>query len=576
MAAKALRSLWKHVHPDLFVRHPAEQAANERSMQSLRALLDAAEECQKALRSGGAVPAVPPRAQRLSFYVHPREEEEEAEKGAALREISVAWRPPSPLLTSAQRSSTAHAELWRRSAEGCVATLLSQISPEHAMSLEEHAPEASQGALEAAENLIHTAAAAANRCRGATSQPSPPSDQKPPPPLPGGGTLQRTMLFFHAVAESERPAATERLAALVHEVLPAGATHGPILVCGGPPPPTAVGRGFACVRLDANGEALRQSLWRARASAGGAEAALRRAEAAGMLGAARQLRIALGCEAVRTREAPRGGSGLQQRPRGGSGGAGGGTSGAGASGAGSSPVAAAAWLGMYEELLVHAAGLRSALDGPWTGLHLVLESPDDDARDDVCEGDDGGGARADDDARATAPAAVALGDASCGGGTLVVSGLAGASGALAFVRREWRVIGQCQRRYALSEALRERLGCAAVECHGAPAATDAQVDSLRRLLTLLRGVPRLLPQEEFLADVAISIGEVGKGGLSAGAAGVTGVAGTARRASGSASRLELRLPSSFDANDAFVWLTHAAERRTAQPQHAARQRRRRR
>jgi hypothetical protein len=239
-------------------------------------------------------------------------------------------------------------------------------------------------------------------------------------------------------------------------------------------------------------------------------------------------------------------------------------------------VAAAAWLGMYEELLVHAAGLRSALDGPWTGLHLVLESPDDDARDDVCEGDDGGGARADDDARATAPAAVALGDASCGGGTLVVSGLAGASGALAFVRREWRVIGQCQRRYALSEALRERLGCAAVECHGAPAATDAQVDSLRRLLTLLRGVPRLLPQEEFLADVAISIGEVGKGGLSAGAAGVTGVAGTARRASGSASRLELRLPSSFDANDAFVWLTHAAERRTAQPQHAARQRRRRR
>ena len=572
MAAKALRRLWKHVHPDLFVRHPEAQAANERSMQSLRALLDAAEECQKALRSGGAVPAVQPRAQRLSFYVHPREEEEEeeAEKGGALREISVAWRPPSPLLTSAQRSSTASAELWRLSADGCVATLLSQISPEHAMPLEEDAPEASQGELEAAENLVHTAAAAANRCRGATSQSSSPSDQKPPPPLPGGGTLQRKMLFFHAVAESERPAATERLAALVHEVLPAGATHGPILVCGGPPPPTAVGRGFACVRLDAHGEALRQSLWRARVSAGGAETALRRAEAAGMLGAARQLRIALGCEAVRTREAPRSSEKLREAPRRGIGGAGAGTSGVGVSGGGSSPVAAAAWLGMYEELLVHAAGLRSALDGPWTGLHLVLESPDDDARDDAFEGDDGGGARA------ATPAAVALGDASCGGGTLVVSGLAGASGALAFVRREWRVIGQCQRRYALSEALRERLGCAAVECHGAPAATDAQVDSLRGLLTLLRGVPRLLPQEEFLADVAISIGEVGKGGLLAGAAGATGVAGTARRAGGSARHLELRLPSRFDANDAFVWLTQAAERRTAQPQHAARQRRRRR
>jgi hypothetical protein len=572
MAAKALRRLWKHVHPDLFVRHPEAQAANERSMQSLRALLDAAEECQKALRSGGAVPAVQPRAQRLSFYVHPREEEEEeeAEKGGALREISVAWRPPSPLLTSAQRSSTASAELWRLSADGCVATLLSQISPEHAMPLEEDAPEASQGELEAAENLVHTAAAAANRCRGATSQSSSPSDQKPPPPLPGGGTLQRKMLFFHAVAESERPAATEWLAALVHEVLPAGATHGPILVCGGPPPPTAVGRGFACVRLDANGEALRQSLWRARVSAGGAETALRRAEAAGMLGAARQLRIALGCEAVRTREAPRSSEKLREAPRRGIGGAGAGTSGVGVSGGGSSPVAAAAWLGMYEELLVHAAGLRSALDGPWTGLHLVLESPDDDARDDAFEGDDGGGARA------ATPAAVALGDASCGGGTLVVSGLAGASGALAFVRREWRVIGQCQRRYALSEALRERLGCAAVECHGAPAATDAQVDSLRGLLTLLRGVPRLLPQEEFLADVAISIGEVGKGGLLAGAAGATGVAGTARRAGGSARHLELRLPSRFDANDAFVWLTQAAERRTAQPQHAARQRRRRR
>ena len=70
MAAKALRRLWKHVHPDLFVRHPEAQAANERSMQSLRALLDAAEECQKALRSGGAdFRSIPPMTLLLCVLI---------------------------------------------------------------------------------------------------------------------------------------------------------------------------------------------------------------------------------------------------------------------------------------------------------------------------------------------------------------------------------------------------------------------------------------------------------------------------------------------------------------------------
>ena len=35
------RRLWRHVHPDLFVRWPSAQSVNQRSMQDLNALLEA-------------------------------------------------------------------------------------------------------------------------------------------------------------------------------------------------------------------------------------------------------------------------------------------------------------------------------------------------------------------------------------------------------------------------------------------------------------------------------------------------------------------------------------------------------
>ena len=284
-SASSLRSLWRRVHPDLFVQHPEARTVNEASMQALNALLEAADDQRSALRGGAAQPK-PPHPQQFRFFVH------DDAAVSALREVSVDWRPPSSLLAAAQRSSAAHADLWQRSAETCVAALLQQVDPEAQDASASAAfvgSERSDDPLYAGEHAGASSASERRRERGEPSRhPSgEPSEAMPPQPPPGGGQLRSSLLFFHGVSDDAQAVAVERLAALVHAVVPAGVSHGPILLCGRPPPASAAAQGFACVPLDADADALRRHLRLARASTGGVDALRRRAEAEAVLQACR-------------------------------------------------------------------------------------------------------------------------------------------------------------------------------------------------------------------------------------------------------------------------------------------------
>ena len=514
MLDRLTRRLWRRVHPDLFARWPTAQSVNQRSMQELRALLEASGEQQASFRSG-AVP--PPRIQlqELRFFV--REED-------VLREISTTWTPPPLLVPSA--SPIAHANRWQRSTEGLVAALLRRIDGE--LPAELTAAEATTVAPEtdddhgptshAGESVTRAAAAAAARRRSRAAE-STPSGQ-PQRAMDGGGELRRDLLFFHAVPEEARPRAVAQLVSLIHQVLPAGVSHGPILLCGGPPPPAARQDGFACVSVDGDAAALQRSLAEARRSAGAYAAADRRADGEAIIASGRRLRALLSCEGVRTEGA------LEPHVA----------------------------LSMYRSLLDHARSLRVALDVPWGGLHVRLEG----------SGDDGGAAGE----RAVAHGATAspheIIDGRCGGCVLVVRGEGGAAGALSFVRREWLQLRRGQERFSLAEELRTRLGCAAVECLGAPTSTAEQCAALRRLLGLLHSTPVLLPQEDGrgLADVVLTIGdEPTTGGAPFGGVGGDtatsvrrhnlrshrGCNGSHRHGSSRHQRTELHVPSSFDA-----------------------------
>ena len=123
MASKRLLAsqLWRRVHPDLFARWPSARVANERSMQNLRALLDAAEEHSSALRTGAAPPRSHPPRQQVKFFVV--RDEDAADP---LEEIAAVWRPPG---LGASRHTAAQGDAWLRSAEGVVASLLRQADP---------------------------------------------------------------------------------------------------------------------------------------------------------------------------------------------------------------------------------------------------------------------------------------------------------------------------------------------------------------------------------------------------------------------------------------------------------------
>ena len=450
---KQLPRLWRRVHPDLFARWPEARAANERSMQNLRALLDVASEQQRALRAGGTALQATPPAQELRFFVLCEDEKE-----APLREVSAAWHPPSI-------RKVMEGDAWRRSAEVCVAALLQRVDPSGDwtadVSYQQHHRPVGDGVQGA--DPLHAASIAA-RQRRREQQPSdssrPNTPYAPRPAGAGGGELRRELLFFHRVPPTQRPRAIARLESLMRDALEAGCEHGPLLLCGGAPPESAAARGFACISVDADVHALRRSLARALGSHAEATGATQTFAGDAAIASSHELRARLGCEEVEW----------------------------------SRELSVAEARQICDELLPQASLLRAALDAiPWHGLHLCLEPRS--ARSSAGHGQVGDSAD------------VVLTDAACGGALLVVRGEAGARKILPFARREWRALRLAQNRHKLSEELRRRLGCRAVHAIGVPDATWHQCDALRALLRVLRERAVLIPTEgDAMADATLTIG----------------------------------------------------------------------
>ena len=128
---RALRAVWRRVHPDLFQRHPGARAANERSMQELNAFLDGAARQRDALAAGSVGALDPPTGCDLTFYVAPRAGEP-AHAAAAksadeppFRRVSMRWRPPAAHTGPATGARAA--DRWVRSADECVRMLLARL-----------------------------------------------------------------------------------------------------------------------------------------------------------------------------------------------------------------------------------------------------------------------------------------------------------------------------------------------------------------------------------------------------------------------------------------------------------------
>ena len=439
--ARLASKLWRRVHPDLFARWPTARAANERSMQNLRALLDVAEDERAQAR--------PPPPQQLRFYVV--HDEEAAEP---LREIAALWRSP----TSQQ------GDAWQRSADGVLAALLRQTDPaaigEGSAAGRSSAAEARNAAAD--DGMVRAAAAAAERRRrsAATSATPASSTSASEAHRRRGGALRTELIFFHGVDDSEHARATARLSDVVRDAIGADESHGPILVCGGAPPAHAAAKGFACIGLDATSDQLRASLDAVSVSVAGVDAATRRADGDEVVRTSRALSRTLGCEQVRL--------------------------------AGGVETVEAAETG--RAMLDDAFALRAALDAPWRGLFVDLlpMRPPRAHYDGINYAEGGSATDGAADANANLSPIIELVDAACGGGALRVRGVGGALAAVDHVRREWRVMRAVQERFYLATELRERLGCRAVHCFGAPARAEAQCAALRQLLRRLRERPVLL------------------------------------------------------------------------------------
>ena len=330
------RRVWRRVHPDLFARWPEAQAANQRAMQELQALLDAAEAHQLgAAEDKGALPhqprALPPSSKEIRFFVHSDVAERD---GPALREVSTVWSaPPSPSLVAAAtaRSTAALARVWKRSAEGCMVRLLRSIDPTDASlstdgltddRREDSSPRAlsppgTRRPAAAAEAVVSAAKEAAMRRRQhphGSSRASEASSAAARRSMPAatGGRLRPDLLFFYGVhGEEAQERARARVASLLFEMWPADEAHSPILVyssraAGGEGAPAApyvkaAEAGFACVPLEQlDAPTLHRSLALAAATLGGSEASVRRTEGDAVLRAGERLRSLLGCETVHT------------------------------------------------------------------------------------------------------------------------------------------------------------------------------------------------------------------------------------------------------------------------------------
>ena len=341
---------------------------------------------------------------------------------------------------------------------------------------------------------------------------------------------------------NRRARATARLSDLVRDSIAADESHGPILLCGGAVPPSAVSNGFACIRLDASIDDLRDSLEMATFTAGGAAAAELRDNGADLISSTRKLQRVLRCEDVRLMDAFH-----HHAPRGGSG------SGASASGGGGGvlPLGTSEAMRMTKTLLLDGDGLRSALDVPWTGLFLDLLSS----------------GRADSDAEDHGLEFI---DAPCGGGSLRVYGEEGASEALSYVRSSWRSMRMVQERYMLAAELRERLDCRAVHAFGASchstAVSEEQCLSLRRLLRVLREQPVLLGavEDDLLSSFTLTIGEAPEKGspmareLAEAERTTANYLANYRSNIPRAPPLTLSLPDAFEANEVLELLEEAS------------------
>ena len=221
----SLQRVWRRVHPDLFQQHPHAQATNQRSMQELNAFLDAASR-------GATISESPPSQSNLQFFV--RDEDKEGE----LREVSLQWWSPSPTLPG-------YAGRWTRSADKCVATLLSLIErrdPTSMMSDSDGvvAPRLPRSpykpGIPRSETLVRAAQATAER----TNQPTGAGEDdkhfgtrsahaageanaadeatRTEEDHSGRYTLREELLFFFDVEEKDRQVAAERLRLLLPQV----------------------------------------------------------------------------------------------------------------------------------------------------------------------------------------------------------------------------------------------------------------------------------------------------------------------------------------------------------------------
>ena len=143
---------------------------------------------------------------------------------------------------------------------------------------------------------------------------------------------------------------------------------------------------------------------------------------------------------------------------------------------------------MCRVLLPQAPRLRAALDTAWRGIFVDLEP-------EAKKGDDEEEA-VEEEAKSCYPeasaASVAIVDASCGGGALHLRGRAGAAAAVDFVvARKWRAAPRSGAPFAKRGA-EGTSGLQRSRGVGRSAATQAQCDSLRRLVKLLRTQPVLL------------------------------------------------------------------------------------
>ena len=517
---KLAQRLWPSVHPDLFHRFPAQQAVNQRSMQELNALMDAAT----------SPPPLPPPCM-LRFFISGAEDD-------APREISRRWSPP---IQVGAGSVEAGAKRMERSVEACVQGLLLQLKlepkPGEAREADANQARAQSDADEAGvDPLLRSAIRAAvlraqkdsarraGAAAGAEAEAEADTDAKAGGDEGRAGVvLREELVFFYEVPQEERLAATAWLRGL-------WPTHGmpdphpPVVVHmpGAPPPRVALEGGFACVALrGAEAEAVRRRLIEAAQTAAAVHTRERSRAARAARGRCDALALALRCDAVEAHPAL--------------------------------PPCVA--LRMAASLLAAVPQLRSALEVPWHGVSLRLWPAVDGAA--ACEVSEVGEVGEVGDGSYGAAGGGVRGGVG-GGLRLEVRGDDGVAAAPATVRGAWRLLRAAARRQEMQQELGARLRLAAV--HAAPPAAppaaaelgrrmQQQLSSLTSALTLLRSEHVPLPPEAARERLSLSIGGTSAPQLLRGSRHAIGapIAG-----------LCLRMPSSFAPEELLQQLHLAA------------------